>query len=335
MCGSMLRHIKPGRHLPFAHPRLDHYRKFLERPAEPAGTGLRAHFLGTSSVLLTDENTSILCDGFVSRPGMLSLQFGKINHNRQLVCDAIDRLGVRSSLAAVFCAHSHYDHAMDAPIWVNETGADLIGSESTANIGRGLNVAESALKVVTNGQTLSYNDFELTFIHSVHSPGDLYPGVVTEPLVPPAPTRAWKSATCYSVLINHPQGRILIHASANFIPGALAGYRADVIYFGVGLLGQQSDEFVNTYWNEVVVATGARRIILVHWDDFFRTLDQPFRPLPYLVDDFDATMNRLIPLAERAGVEVLLPTPWQPTNPLAQPNPPRRTRECSAPDEHP
>jgi L-ascorbate metabolism protein UlaG (beta-lactamase superfamily) len=281
--------------------------------------GLRAHFLGTSSVLLTDENTSILCDGFVTRPGMLSLQFGSINPNRQLVRDAIGRLGVASSLAAVFCAHSHYDHAMDAPIWVNETGADLVGSESTANIGRGKNVPESALEVVTNGQILSYNDFELIFIHSVHSPGDLYPGVVTEPLVPPAPTRAWKSATCYSVLSNHPQGPILIQASANFIPGALAGHRADVIYFGVGLLGQQSEEFVNTYWNEVVVATGARRIILVHWDDFFRTLDHPFRPLPYLVDDFNATMNRLIPVAERAGVEVLIPTPWQTTNPLALP----------------
>jgi hypothetical protein len=33
-------------------------------------------------------------------------------------------------------------------------------------------------------------------------------------------------------------------------------------------------------------------------DDFFRTLDHPFRPLPYLVDDFNATMNRLLPLAE-------------------------------------
>jgi L-ascorbate metabolism protein UlaG (beta-lactamase superfamily) len=319
MCGSMLQHIKPGRHLPFAHPRLNHYRKFLERPAEPAHTGLRAHFLGTSSVLLTDENTSILSDGFVTRPGMLSLLFGKINPNRQLVCDAINRLGVASSLAAVFCAHSHYDHAMDAPIWANKTGADLIGSESTANIGRGLNVAESSLKVVTNGQALSYNDFELTFIHSAHSPGDLYPGVVTEPLVPPASTRAWKSATCYSVLVNHPRGRILIHASANFIPGALAGHRADVIYFGVGLLGQQSEEFVKTYWNEVVVTTGARRIILVHWDDLFRTLDHPFRPLPYVADDFNATMNRLLPLAERAGVELLLPTPWQPTNPLALP----------------
>jgi L-ascorbate metabolism protein UlaG (beta-lactamase superfamily) len=161
-----------SRHLPFAHPRLNHYRKFLERPAEPAHAGLREHFLGTSSVLLTDENTSILSDGFVTRPGMLSVQFGKIKPNRQLVCDAINRLGVASSLAAVFCAHSHYDHAMDAPIWANETGADLVGSESTANIGRGLNVAESSLKVVTDGQTLSYNDFELTFIHSVHSPGD-------------------------------------------------------------------------------------------------------------------------------------------------------------------
>jgi L-ascorbate metabolism protein UlaG (beta-lactamase superfamily) len=317
MCGSLLQHIKPGRHLPFAHPRLDHYRKFLERPAEPAATALAAHFLGTSSVLLRDENTSILCDGFVTRPGMLSLQFGKINPNRQLVRNAIDRLDAASSLAAVFCAHSHYDHAMDAPIWVSETGADLIGSESTANIGRGLSVPESSLKVVSDGQTLSYNDFELTFIHSVHSPGDLYPGVVTDPLVPPAPTRAWKSATCYSVLVNHPQGRILIHASANFVPGALAGHHADVIYFGVGLLGKQSDEFLNAYWDEVVITTGARRIILVHWDDFFRTLDHPLRPMPYLADDFDATMNRLLPLAERAGVEVLIPTPWQATSPLA------------------
>jgi glyoxylase-like metal-dependent hydrolase (beta-lactamase superfamily II) len=130
MCGSMRQHLKPGRHLPSAHPRLDHYWNPMERPSKPAGAWLRAHFLETSAVLLTDENTSILCDSFVTRPGMLSLQFGKINPNRQLVCDAIDRLGARSSLAVVFCAHSHYDHAMDAPIWVNETPPGRGGSSS-------------------------------------------------------------------------------------------------------------------------------------------------------------------------------------------------------------
>src|SRR5271157_1067096 len=98
MCGSLLQHIKPGRHLPFAHPRLDHYRKFLERPAEPAATALAAHFLGTSSVLLSDQHTSILSDGFVTRPGLLSLQFGKINPNRHSFAVRTTRLTLPASL---------------------------------------------------------------------------------------------------------------------------------------------------------------------------------------------------------------------------------------------
>ena len=38
MCGSMLQHLKPGRYLPFAHPRLDAYRKFLETGTWPEKT---------------------------------------------------------------------------------------------------------------------------------------------------------------------------------------------------------------------------------------------------------------------------------------------------------
>jgi len=72
-------------------------------------------------------------------------------------------------------------------------------------------------------------------------------------------------------------------------------------------------------WGCVHTSSGRALCYSPNWDDFFRTLDHPFRPLPYLVDDFNATMNRLIPLAERAGVEVLIPTPWQTTNPLALP----------------
>ena len=302
--------------LPLARPSLSAYAGLWQSATPPRSGSPSVTWIGVSTLLIDDGTTALMIDGFFTRPGAPRVLLSRIAPRPDIVAECLRRAGV-TRLAAVICAHSHYDHAMDAPIWVNETGADLIGSESTANIGRGLNVPESSLKVVTDGQTLSYNDFELTFIHSVHSPGDLYPGVVTEPVVPPAPTRAWKSATCYSVLVNHPQGRILIHASANFVPGALAGHHADVIYFGVGLLGKQSGEFINTYWNEVVVTTGARRIILVHWDDFFRTLDHPLRPMPYVADDFDATMNRLLPLAERAGVEVLIPTPWQATNPLA------------------
>lgn len=79
----------------------------------------------------------MLSDGFVTRPGLKALTFGKITPDEALVKAAIGRLEI-SRLDAVFCMHSHYDHAMDAPIWVRGTGSHLVGSESTANVGRGL-----------------------------------------------------------------------------------------------------------------------------------------------------------------------------------------------------
>ncbi|MFF4963132.1 MBL fold metallo-hydrolase [Streptomyces sp. NPDC001222] len=301
--------------MPFGHPSLRHHLSYQQRPMT-SDHGVVARFLGTSSVLLSDGETSVLSDGFVTRPGMLRVALGRIAPDRSLVHATIDRLRVKS-LAAVVCAHSHYDHALDAPVWALETGAELVGSPSTANIGRGLGVPESSLRVVADGEAVSYGRFDLTFLDSVHSPGDRYPGTVDRPLVPPARAGAWKTGTAYSVLVAHPTGRILLHASANFRPGALRGRSADVVYLGIGNLGKQSTEFLRTYWDEVVAATGARRVVLVHWDDFFVGLHRPLRPMPYFLDDIDATMSRLLPLARRDGVDVVLPVAWQPSAPLA------------------
>ncbi|MQY20127.1 MBL fold metallo-hydrolase [Nocardia macrotermitis] len=298
---------------PLGRPDLEPYLTYRQRSGTASG-GLTAHFLGTSSLLLSDGTTTLLCDGFVTRPGLLRVGLGRIAPDAGLVRAAIERLGVRS-LAAVFCAHSHYDHALDAPVWCAQTGAELVGSESTANIGRGLGLAEASLRVVGDGDALEYGRFTLTFLDSVHSPGDRYPGVVTRPLVPPARTGAWKTGAAYSVLIEHPVGRILLHASANHRPGMLDGRRAEVVYLGIGGLGRQSREFVHRYWDDVAGTVGARRVVLVHWDDFFRGLDQPLRPLPYFADNFDATMDLLLPLAQRDDVDVVLPVAWEPTDP--------------------
>lgn len=305
--------------MPFGRPRP---RPELVQPssaslsASVSPDGLTAHFLGTSSLLLSDGETRLLCDGFVTRPSLLRVGLGKIAPNRDLVRAAIDRLDARS-LSAVFCAHSHYDHALDAPVWCLETGADLVGSESTANVGRGLGVPESTLRVVADGDTLRYGAFELTFVDSEHSPGDHFPGTVDEPLVPPARAKAWQTGNAFSVVIGHPRGRILMHASANFRPGMLDGHRADVAYLSIGALGKQSPEFLERYWDEVVRTTGARRVVLVHWDDFFTGLDRPLRPMPRYADRVDIAIDRLLPLARRDGVEVLLPQAWQPADPLA------------------
>ncbi len=108
---------------------------------------------------------------------------------------------------------------------------------------------------------------------------------------------------------------MLVVGSAGFVPGALAGYRAEVVYLGVGQLGRQPERYLVDYWSETVRTVGARRVVLIHWDDFFRPLDRPLRALPYAGDDLDVTMRTLSALAAEDGVTLHLPTLWQPTDP--------------------
>jgi L-ascorbate metabolism protein UlaG (beta-lactamase superfamily) len=107
----------------------------------------------------------------------------------------------------------------------------------------------------------------------------------------------------------------LIQGSAGFVPGSLAGHRADVAYLGVGQLGLLPESYLRAYWAETVEAVGARRVVLVHWDDFFRPLDRPLRALPFAGDDLDATMRVLGRLADEQGVALHLPTLWRREDP--------------------
>jgi len=60
---------------------------------------------------------------------------------------------------------------------------------------------------------------------------------------------------------------------------------------------------------------GARRVVLIHWDDFFRPLHQPLRALPYAGDDLDVSIRVLSQLAADDGVPLHLPTLWQRCDP--------------------
>ena len=62
---------------------------------------------------------------------------------------------------------------------------------------------------------------------------------------------------------------------------------------------------------------GARKVVLIHWDDFFRPLDQPLRALPFAGDDLDNTMRVLTKAAERDGVTLHFPTVWVREDPWA------------------
>ncbi len=93
--------------------------------------------------------------------------------------------------------------------------------------------------------------------------------------------------------------------------------RAAVAYLGVGQLGLQDEHYLRDYWAQTVQAVGARRVVLTHWDDFFRPLDQPLRALPFAGDDLNATLDVLGRLAAEQNVALHFPTVWRREDPWA------------------
>jgi L-ascorbate metabolism protein UlaG (beta-lactamase superfamily) len=292
--------------------------RYADRFDVPSAEGpFTVTFLGVSSLLFDDGTSAVLTDGYFSRPSLASVGLRRISPDGRRITSCLERAGI-DRLEVVTPVHTHVDHAMDSAVVAGLTGAVLAGGESAANVGRGHGLGEDRLRVVTPGQPERFGSFRLTWIVSDHCPPDRYPGPITEPVVPPVRASAYRCGEAWSLLVEHDGGRTaLVQGSAGFVPGSLAGQRADVAYLGVGQLGLQDESYLRTYWAETVETVGARRVVLTHWDDFFRPLDQPLRALPYAGDDLDVTMRVLTGLADAQGVSLHLPTVWRREDPWA------------------
>lgn len=299
-------------------PDLRRYADRFDVPAAGSHPALTVTFLGVATLLVDDGTSALMTDGFFSRPGLLSAGLGPLTPSVERIDDCLTRAGVRR-LEAVIPVHTHFDHAMDSAVVAERTGARLAGGESAANVGRGGGLPEDRLVVAASGEQLTFGAYEVTLIRSEHCPPDRYPGVITEPVIPPVKASAYRCGEAWSTLVHHrPTGRrLLIQGSAGFMPGVLAGRRADVAYLGVGQLGLRPKDYIADYWTETVRAVGARRVVLIHWDDFFRPLTEPLRALPYAGDDLDASMRILGRLAVEDGIALHLPTVWRREDPWA------------------
>jgi L-ascorbate metabolism protein UlaG (beta-lactamase superfamily) len=240
-------------------------------------------FTGTSTLVFSDGETTFMTDGWFSRPGPLQVLFGGIEPDREAITKGLARNQV-TELAAVFVLHSHYDHAMDAPEVARRTGALLLGSESTANIGRGWGLPEEQIRVVESGEPITLGNFTLTPIEVRHfqfpdpdlAERALGDPTIEAPLVPPVDAFQYKVGKVYAVHVAHPKGSWLVIGSAGFVEGALEGYDADVVFLGVGGLGSQTESYRETYWKESIARTEPSRVVLIHWDSLTGPIEGPF-----------------------------------------------------------
>ena len=264
------------------------------RPVTGSVGELTVTWFGTTCELISDGETALLVDPFLTRStGFLSLASGR----RALSADPGEYERWLSPLclpiAAMPVSHTHFDHILDAGVVGASTGATLLGSASSVVVGRSLGLPDKQLRVAEPGVPERFGAFTVTLVPSRHSAGGYPVGDVTEPVKFPARFRQLRQGGTYSVMIEHPAGNLLCHNSAGYLPGSLAGYTAGTVFLSAASVPVDRD----AYLRETVDAVGARRVFLVHWDDFTRPLHAEPRPIPILVDlmGFVAELRHLRP----------------------------------------
>jgi hypothetical protein len=70
--------------------------------------------------------------------------------------------------------------------------------------------------------------------------------------------------------------------------------RLTFFFLGIAMLGDMEKEFQEIYYRETVLATNAKYIIPIHWDNFGKSLNKPLIALPNIGDNVSDGLDFLI-----------------------------------------
>jgi L-ascorbate metabolism protein UlaG (beta-lactamase superfamily) len=234
--------------------------------------GLTLQWLGTSGFRLAYEGHSILIDPYVSRaPAAAMLRPAAVLPSRA----AIDRW-LPERCDAVLIGHTHFDHALDAPLIADRDGATVFGSRSMKHLMAMYGRADAAVEV-TPYEVYEVGPFEITFVPSVHSKlvlglaipagGDISCDHFDE-LLPGAYGcgQVWGIHVAVAGVSFYHQG------SADLIDEAIRHRGVD--FFLAGIAGRG---FTERYVERIARKLEPRVVLAHHHDDFFRPLEAPMQ----------------------------------------------------------
>ncbi|MBK8805820.1 MAG: MBL fold metallo-hydrolase [Bacteroidales bacterium] len=292
---------------------IDDYRAyFIKSDTTTNNNSLRVTSLGTTTLLFDDGENQILVDGFLCRKSLLTIFRKEIQTDSAFV-DKIIAQNKINRLKAIFATHSHYDHTLDIAYIASKTDAELHGSISTLNIGRGGNVKEDKLHLYEIGKPIEIGEFKISILPSIHSKPNKYNsdlGVVIEkPLKQPARVQAYSEGNSYDIYIKHKNATMLVRPSCNYIKNSLDTVRADVLFLGIGGLGKYGEmetNFTKEFFEETIDKVKPKTIIPIHWEDFLTSIEEPMKPQMKALDNFDSGMTSLIKKTQEDSINLYL-----------------------------
>lgn len=222
------------------------------RPRAP----LALTYLGVAGWQFESAGTTILVDPYFSRPKL----DGPIASDPQAVAAYAPK---RADLIVI--GHSHVDHLLDAPAVALATGAQIMGSDSTARIARAANVPAERVIPIKGGEDYAFGSYSVRVIPSLHSALDdkhVLGAPVT--VVPPVTFDDWAEGGTFNYLVRVGGHAIFVSSTANFIERELEGLRPDIAIIATGLRQE-----IHDYTCRLLTALGKPPVVYTtHFDNW-------------------------------------------------------------------
>lgn len=258
-------------------------------------------YLGTAGWEISDGNTVILLDPYLSRingpaPKGASSAGGPVGGDtRQTYAwndvAAPDVAVLDSHIKRadfILVTHTHFDHVLDVPHIALKTHATVIGTESTQNVLRAYNVPEEQLITVRGGEDFEFGSFSLKVVPSLHSPLDHkhYFSSATAPAGMKAPLTLQQinpEGGTLAYLVRFRGHQILAFGGNNYIEREIEGLEPDVAIVGAG----PSRKEIYDYTGRLMRALHYPELVLpTHWDNFMAPYSASEQPALEAVQSF-------------------------------------------------
>lgn len=217
--------------------------------------------MGTAGIELVVNDQVLLIDPFFTRFPIWKLVMGRVRSNRALISDLVQRCD------HVLVTHAHFDHLMDVPDLVRNTGAVAIGSPNCCRLLAACGVPEGNVREVHPGDCFGFGDYQVQVQMGEHIKLPLVaPGPLANVLEPPLRARDYRMDFHYSFSISAGGQRLLTD------PGICPkdAVAADVLFIHPGR--------PRPFYESVLPRVRPKIVVPYHWDDFFRPLSLPLRP---------------------------------------------------------
>jgi L-ascorbate metabolism protein UlaG (beta-lactamase superfamily) len=220
-------------------------------------------WLGVAGIELRSDGQILAIDPYFTRMPLRRM-LGRMQSDGRLVVDQVARCDF------VLVTHPHYDHLADVPEVVHNTGAAAFGSANACRLLAALGVPARQVRPIRVGDSLALGNFRVEVLPGKHGKvplAGLFNRRLSPRLRPPLHAWDYRMDCCFSFLVHAAGYRVLV-GLGEYPEEATP---ADVLCVGV----------INSpeCYRSLLQRARPQIVVPIHWDDFFRPLSKPIRPM--------------------------------------------------------